>query len=660
MSLGTRAMQASYAELQATGHNIANANTPGYSRQSVALATSGGQYQGAGFFGKGVDVATVNRAHDEFLTREAAASQSLASADSARLGQLQQLEKIFGTGEAGLGYAAGQMLNAFADVAAHPQDSAARQVVLARADEVAARFRAAGSSLDSLQSGVTQELKNSIDAVNSMARSVADLNRQIAAVRGVGHAPNDLLDQRDQLVAEIGKYVQVTPVSADDGSQSLFIGGGQRLVLGGDALPLAALPDPYDIAQVRLGVRDSGIARLVPESLVVGGSIAGLLRFQNEALRDARNSLGQLAAALSGSVNQQQALGLDLRTPAGRGAPIFADGAPRVLPANTNAKDAAGNFVASYIGPGGARVSSVGMTVTNPSELLASDYELRAGAAAGSYQLTRLSDGLVRSVTSGSVVDGFRIDVAAPAPGANDRYLLQPLATAASDLQRVLSDPKGIAAASLVTATLAAANKGTASVASLTTVSPAIDTSLKAGITFTSDSGDYDWELRDSASNALVSSGSGTWVAGTPIKLNGWELQLAGVPRDGDTASVEPTAFPAANNGNALALLGLRDAGRVGQVALGGGGVAPGDTFTDAYANALSRVGVRVQNAQSAASLSGAVASQAEGRRADTAGVNLDEEAARLIQFQQSYQAAAKMLQVAQSVFDTLLQVTSR
>ncbi|HSN33094.1 MAG TPA: flagellar basal body rod C-terminal domain-containing protein, partial [Ideonella sp.] len=167
-------------------------------------------------------------------------------------------------------------------------------------------------------------------------------------------------------------------------------------------------------------------------------------------------------------------------------------------------------------------------------------------------------------------------------------------------------------------------------------------------IAFTSSTGDYAWQLLD-AGNVVVASGSATWSAGQPIVLNGVTLQLAGVPAAGDSVAIDPTAYPAANNGNALALVALRDAKIVG-----------GASVTDAYASAIGAIGVRVQGAKAAAETSASVASAAESARANQAGVNLDEEAARLMQYQQGYQAAAKVLQVAQTVFDSLLQATGR
>jgi flagellar hook-associated protein 1 FlgK len=276
------------------------------------------------------------------------------------------------------------------------------------------------------------------------------------------------------------------------------------------------------------------------------------------------------------------------------------------------------------------------------------------------WQLTRRSDGLVRSIASGDVVDGMRIDIGPGAPAATDRFLLQPVSRVANGMQRVLDDVRGLAAASPVTATVGAGNSGSAAIAALRVVDPSIDPNLSASIDFTSDNGDYTWQLRDRTSNALVSSGSGVWRAGTPIALNGFELELNGVPRSGDNVGVDKTIYSAVNNGNALGFVALRDRALVGRESQAGGALGGGATLTDAYASVLAGIGVRVQSAGSAAAISSAVSSQAELTRSARSGVNLDEEAARLIQYQQSYQAAAKILQIAQSVFDTLLQTAAR
>ena len=635
MSIGMKAMAANFAALQTTGHNIANANVAGYSRQQVELQTTAGQFTGAGFFGKGVDVASVTRLHNEFLTREAAATTSQSMGDQARLDQLDRLEKVFATGELGLGYAAGQLLNSMADLASRPQDASTREVVLARAQDLASRFAAAGAQLDSLQNGVAQDLQNGIAAVNNLTARIGQVNEQVSRLAGIGQPANDLLDQRDQLIAELSRYVQVSTIPATDGSVAVFMAGGQRLVLGKDVTPLTLLPDAFDISRQAVGIVENGVTRVLPSALVASGSLGGLLRFQNDDLASARNQLGQLATALSASLNQQQALGLDLRTPPGSGAALFAIGAPVALPASSNGRDLAGNFIAS-----------VSMTLADATQLQASEYELRSDPAnAGQYLVTRLSDGLQRSIASGATLDGVTITVGAPVPTASDRFLLQPLTRAANDMRRVLADPRGLAAASPLEAVRGITNTGTANVGSLAIASASVNPQNTATISFTSASGDYAWQLRDRSTNALVSSGTGTWTAGTPIALNGFNLQLDGVPASGDNFTVAMTAHPEANNGNALALAALRDARLVG-----------GQTITDAYASTIAGIGVRVQGARSSTEISQAVAANAEAQRTSQTGVNLDEEAARLLQFQQSYQAAAKVLQVAQTLFDTLLQ----
>jgi flagellar hook-associated protein 1 len=639
MSIGMRAMAANFAALQTTGHNIANANTEGYSRQQVELSTAGGQFSGAGFFGKGVDVTTVTRSHNAFLTREAVAAKSQAAGDQARLEQLMRLEQVFPPGEQGLGYATGQMLNAMAELANRPQDASSREVVLTRAQELASRFVAAGAQLDSLQTGVAQDIQNGVAAVNQLTQRIADVNDQIARSSGAGQPPNDLLDQREQLLKELGGYLQVTTIAADDGTLGVFMAGGQRLVLGKAATQLAALPDAFDVSRVALGIVDNGVTRAVPPSLIGAGSLGGALRFQNEDLVAARSQLGRMATAVATRVNEQQALGLDLRTPPGSGAPLFALGAPQALPANSNGRDVAGNFLAS-----------VSMTVADASQLQASEYELRADPVnAGQYLLTRQRDGLQRSIASGDSVDGLRIVVGAPAPAASDRFLLQPQTRAANEMRRVLADPRGLAAASPLQALRGVANTGTATVAGLAVVNATANPQHTANIAFTNGGGAYAWELRDRNSNALISSGTGTWAAGQPIALNGFELRLDGVPAAGDSFTVAQTANAEASNGNALALAALRDERLV-----------DGQTLTDAYASVMAGVGVSVQSARTASEISQGVAANAESRRQSQAAVNLDEEAARLLQFQQSYQAAAKVLQVAQSLFETLLQTTGR
>jgi flagellar hook-associated protein 1 FlgK len=632
MNLGTRAMFAAQAQLATTSHNISNASVQGYSRQETQLTTSDGQYTGAGFFGRGVTVQTVTRAVNAFLTDQVAQTGAAAASDSARSDKLNQLESAFGTGENGLGYASTQLLNAFADVATHPADLSARQVVLSKSSELTSQFRSTSDQIESLQASVKSDVGNDVASVNTMAAQVAVLNQQIQQMNGTGHSPNDLLDQRDQLVQKISQYVQVTRLQQDDGSLSLFVGGGQSLVLGTSAYQLKSVPDPFDASRVGIAITVAGQDRPLSSSALAGGAIAGLLAFQDKDLSAMRTQLGRLAATLGDAVNQRQSLGLDLA--GSPGAAMFSFGNGSTLPAvalaaSSNAKDGAGNYIAS-----------VSISVTNANALQASEYELREDPAnGGQYQLTRLSDGQVTSgLNDGSTVDGFTLHIATPLqPG--DKFLLQPVSAAAQNIALAPSDPRAIAAANPLTVTAAAGNAGTAAAGSFKMVSAPAAPYGPMTLAFTSSSGDY--EIRDSGGGVLS---AGVWASGSAIAYDGFALSLTGAPKAGDSFAIDPTPDVRTSNGNALSFVDLGTQAVVGQ-----------STFTDAFANTLADLGTRVQSATSAADASTAVASQSQSALGSDTGVNLDEEAARLIQYQQSYQAAAKILQVAQKVFDTIL-----
>jgi len=660
LQLGVSGMFANQAALQTIGHNIANANTPGYSRQQVVLTTPPGQFTGAGFFGKGVSIDTVMRAHNDFLTSQAASTQSTSSMDQTHSDSLNQLQKVFPTGDAGIGSAAGTFFSNLINVANSPADPSARQVALGGANDLASRFASAGQQLADLQSGVVSDLKADVSQVNQLSKQIAQANAAIAASAGTGQAPNDLLDQRDQLISKLSAFVQVSTLPASDGTVGVFIGGGQRLVLGTQSQDLTVSSDPYDPTKAQVAIQETNGPRALDPSVLTGGSITARLLFQNDDLTHAKALLGQMATAMSARVNQQQALGLDLSNPAGSGAPIFSVNDPRALPATTNARN-----------PDGTYATSVGITITDATQLQATDYSLAPvdDGTPGLYKLTRLSDGLVRNVSDGDTVDGFRINVNGATMAQGDSFQLQTVSNAAGSMKVVLDDPNGIAAAAPLTASVDAANTGTASVASLYAVNSNVDpTQAPMTLSFTGPNADDPTKMDYNLSLANGTVLTGTWTSGQPIGNQpganpaidlGFELQLNGVPRTGDTVEIDPTQFTGNNNGNAKAFLNMQTETFVGRQVLADGTVAPGSNITDAYAAAMGDIGSRVQGATYLSTVSASVAQDAETARSNQAGVNIDEEAARLMQFQQGYQASARVLQTAQTLFNQLLQVVS-
>ncbi|MDH5204044.1 MAG: flagellar hook-associated protein FlgK [Hylemonella sp.] len=635
MNIGVRALAANQGALQTISHNIANVNTPGYSRQSAVLQDVEGQYSGSGYFGKGVEILTVERIYSEFLTRQSAASKSVAAADTARFDTLRRLEEIFPGGPDALGASVSNMLNAFSDIVSAPTDLTARSVVLARADEMAANFRAAAGQLNDLKLGITSQLENSVAAVNSLAGQIAKANEEIARAMGGGHEPNDLLDQRDELISQLNRYVRTSTIAADDGSVGIFVASSHPLVLGTTVSPLSIVKDDFnDSAKSQLAITVAGNTHVINESLLGGGEIAGLLRVQNTDLVDAANLLGRMGLAIATRMNEQQMLGVDLN--GNPGAPLFSFNAmPDGLPADTNT----GNATLSL-----AIQSS---PTSGTDAFVASDYQL-AFSSGSTGTLTRLSDGSSTAfdfgITNPLQIDGVEISISAGAAAAGDRFVLKPFSAVASDLSTAFSSPRGLAMASPIAATAGTTNTGTLALEQLDTLSVPPPPAVTLNFT-----GPGSYTRSDTGATVY------TYTPGQPILYspalppNGWSLTLKGTAQAGDSFVVDANPYPMINADNARTMLDLRDAL-----------LFDGGPLTDGYASLMAELGIRVQSAESAATVSRHIADNIEQDRSSISGVNLDEEAARMLQYQQAYQASGKMLQVAQNIFDSLLQSLGR
>lgn len=553
LNIAARALTTNLAALQVVGNNIANVNTEGYSRQNVLLRTSGYQEFGNGFFGKGVEIATVTRNHDAYLTREATAAKSAASADGMRLSKLKQLEDLFPTGPTGLGASMNNMLNAWNDVASSPSNLTARTVVIARGDEFAARLRTTAAQLDQQQQGTELQVEATVSTVNRLAQDLATVNQRILETRGSANTPNDLFDQRDQLVSQLNQYVRTSNIPSDDGTVSVFVGGSQPLVLGQSANQLAVIDDPADPSKKSLSFIQGGASTPLDHRQLGGGELAGLMTYLREDLDAMRAKVDTLAYNLATEVNAQHRLGIGL--------------------------------------------------------------------------------------------DG----------GTGKDFFVPPavLAGAAKNLQMALTAPDQLAAASLVLVTPAATNGSGLSVEQMSAVSASSNLTNPVTLSFQADGTYTLFGPLDSSTPAPDNAGpppSYNFASGRPININGWSLTLRGSPGSGDSFTVAPapTGSTSQNSGNAGAILALRDK------------MINGVPLADGYVAVISTLGTQVQSAKFAAEFTAQVATSTEGARSGMAGVNLDEEAARLLQFQQSYQASAKFLQIAQSTFDTLLQTVGR
>ena len=668
LNVGARALLANQVALQTAGHNIANVNTPGYSRQSVVLQTVQGQFTGGGYIGKGVDVQTILRNHSELLTRQATAASSVDAGDTVRMDRLRQLQDVFAGGPSGIGASVNEMMNALSDVVSSPMDLTARSVALTRMDETAARMRDASQRLDEIGYTVAEQLKSSMLAVNSLAKNIAGVNEQIARAKGNGQPANDLLDQRDQLIRDLNQHIQTSQVAADDGTVSVFVAGSQPLVLGNKAATLS-IDDPADFGagsgKKVLNFQQPGSATKVElnENMLGGGQVAGLLRFQNNDLAEGRNLLGRMAVAISESMNSQNRLGLTL------------DGNPGE---NLFAPIPLGDAVASS---SNSSLASMALTVSDPTLLQASSYTINVTSAAAPPisvvgSVTRHSDGKVFAFDDSAgppattMADVFSSQglsfTLSGAPNAGDQFMINSLQGAAAQLQALQYSPVDLAVANPVNAAMGANNTGTLQLAGLkATGQPGgLTLPIAPGVVMSFAGTPNEFTLAGTLAVPLDASTSPptplpgppyAFTSGQTISIDGWEITLNGTPKAGDTVTVADATDAAFGDwyqrdaGNASALMGLRDVP-----------MFDGATMADGFASAMARIGTRTQSAQFAAELSSAIATNLERDRTAVSGVNLDEEAARLIQFQQAYQASAKMLQIAQNIFDTLIQGLGR
>ncbi|WP_372658899.1 flagellar hook-associated protein FlgK [Hydrogenophaga sp.] len=634
LNIGAKAMTTNLAVLQVIGNNIANVNTPGYSRQSVELKSAGYQDLGNGFYGKGVDINTVTRAHDAYLTREAQLATSVASADKVILSKMKQLEQLFPTGSAGLGSTMNDMLNAWTDVASSPSNLTARTVAISRGDELAAQMRDTAGQLDLLQNTSQQQMRTTVDNVNRLAKDIATVNQRIKETQGQPHTPNDLLDQRDQLISQLNQYVQTSSVLNTDGTTNVFVAGSLPLVLGSEANKLATLRDAGDPSQMKVAFVQAGQNTLLSANAMGGGELAGLMRFLSTDLPQAQNELGRMALALATEVNNQHALGVDLK--GNTGTNFFVPPARSVGVANA----------------GNSGSAAIGAAVSNASALMASDYEISFDASG--VNVRRLSDGSTQSFAAlPAEVDGLRFELDSGAAATGDRFIVRPFAAAARNLTMAIGAPDQLAAASPLQAQPASSNAGGLSIESMYAVQSSANLTDPVSISFLAN-GSFTVTGAAPGSPAPDNPGppaSYNYVPGQAISFNGWSLTLRGSPSAGDSFAVgaAPAGSSAQNGGNAGALLALRDKPTF-----------EGASLSDGYIGLLSSVGTKVQGAQFAAEFSAQLAGSTESARAAVSGVNLDEEAARLLQYQQAYQAAAKFLQIAQSTFDTLMQSVGR
>jgi flagellar hook-associated protein 1 FlgK len=612
------ALQAFQQAIEVTSNNVANASTPGYDVESIELATAAPQDSGDIPIGAGVNVSGINRAFSQAAANQFNTSQSSLSQLNALQSYTSQIDNLFGTTAGGLTTALQTYYSGWSAVADNPTSTAARQALIGDATALAQNLNSTSTQLQNMNSDVNTRITADVQQINSISTQISKLNLQIAANTGTGQAPNTLLDQRDQLVSSLGQLVGVTTTSNSDGSINVYVGNGQPLVLDNNTYSLTTVPNQFNASQLEVASSTSNGNSI--SSSITSGDLGGLLTARTQSIDPALNQLGQVATAVAQSANTQQASGLNLSGQLG--SALFSVGAPLATASskNTDATTAS------------ASISDIG-ALTSDNYLLS--------YSGGAYTLTDQTTGANVPVTGAGTVaspltaNGLSI-VLSGTPAAGDQFLIQPTAQAAGTLSVAMTNPSGLAAAGAVDTSASDANTGSATI-STGTVTDAANPNLLGTVTIA---------FTSPTTYSINGAGSFTYASGGNIDDNGWQVQITGTPAAGDTFTVKSNAGNTGDNTNALVF-----ANQQSQGLLSGGT----ESVSGAVSALISGAGAQAQQVNTAQTAQTAVNTQAQTNLQSVTGVNLDQEAANLMQWQQAYQASAQALSVANGLFTTLI-----
>ncbi|MBM3115270.1 flagellar hook-associated protein FlgK [Jeongeupia naejangsanensis] len=644
--IGVSGLNAANLGLTVTGHNIVNGGTPGYSRQNIVQSAPYPQLSGSGFIGLGVRVDEIRRSYDQFLTRNVQTAQAQSSYYNALLSHLSEVDNIVADPTAGVTPALQDFFSAIQNVATNPANAPSRQALLSSAQTLVNRFQVFDQRLTELRDNLNGELTNATSSINAISKQIAELNNQISVQGGSGHSPNDLLDQRDELVKQLNTFVKATATTQQDGSINVFIGNGQSLVVGNQPFELGVEASPGDPRRLSVVYKQNNNVVYLPENQLTGGKLQGLLDFRSKTLDTAQSSLNQIAMATTQAINTQQRAGIDLTGALGTGMFGFktdpVSGAP-----------ALGSVLSNTGNTGNAQVTGY---VADVGQLTASNYELAFDGT--NYVVTRQSDKQKTVLTpaamaAGPVVDGIKLSIASGSMNAGDRFNISPTDGFIRGLSVSMTDPNRVAAAGPVIASAPKTNTGSLTYTQPSVTVPVTDATWKPGATlqnpvtinFTSPTS---FTITDPVTG--LPGPAQTYTPGMTVSSNGWSMKLDGTPAAGDTVNIGPNTKGDADGRNALAMAALQT-----QKLMNKGSVS----FQDAYGQMVSAIGVQTNDAKIMSDAQDTVLAQAEDARASVAGVNLDEEAANLLRYQQAYQAASKVIQIAQEAFQSILQIAN-
>lgn len=680
LGISTSGALAAQRALSTTSHNIANATTDGFSRQRTEMVTRAPQPRGNGAVGTGVIVSDVSRVYNDFVTEELRGTSSLSKSLDKQYEYASQIDTMLADPEAGLAPAMQTFFGAMNVVANDPSSFSARQVLISEANSLEDRFKYLDDRFIAIRNSVQKDMRNSVQNINDLAQSIADVNEAIVKAKEIaGSTPNDLLDQRDRLLLDLSNKISVRGQVQDDGRLNVFVGNGQILVNGANVAKLDVVASSNDASEVDIIYRNNNTELNITKFLS-GGDLGGMLEFKKDILDVSQNDLGRIAIGISQTFNSQHQLGMDLQNVLG--GKFFEDigvTAPQVKENITNKGDL-----------------TLSAEITDLSKVTVSDYRLSFHD--GKYDLVRLTDDKLVSSFSSFPVDindeGFSLKIKSGTNIQNqDSFIIRPTVEASQRFKVLINDVKKIAAATPIRAFSNVANLGDGEVTSVEVLGT--DSALFNGETKDLDMplvvrfiDDNHYEILDNKGKPLTHKVAavpakpaiaaneegqatpaepatpasapsitsiheydpekGIQVFPTPEGLDmKVRFDITGNPKAGDTFHIEFNKDGVGDNSNAVALAGLQNERLLADSTA---------TYGQLYAQIVSRVGSRTHELDTSGKAQQLLLNQAMERRESISGVNMDEEAANLIKYQQLYKANAQVMATAKELFDTLMQ----
>jgi flagellar hook-associated protein 1 FlgK len=624
--------------LSTTSHNISNVNTEGYSRQRVEIRPQFPAYVGGSYYGNGAMVNSVGRVYDQFLTSELRSTTSVNSKMDMLTNLAGHVDNVLADPVGGISPILHEFFSAVQDVGDDPSSTTARYNMINVANTLTDRFHNIDERFSQLEENTAKDIRTTVDEINNLVENIRQINVDLNKLSAGGTSSqqsSDLLDNRDNLLQQLSEKINITVVNEGTTDLSIFIGNGQTVLNGSKAFTLDAVPNLGDPTQDYIVYNGFSQVTDLTDSLKGGGELGALLEFRDSVLSETRNDLGRVAVALADTFNQQHKEGLDLNN--NLGADFFTVNDPQVL---------------TYAGNTGS--ASIAASVSDVSQLTRYDYTLQYDGAG--WTITSDSGTVSAAVADASpadttiVFEGITlvIDGATNASAVGDRYRIKPTVDGAASLQTLISDPLLIAASTPVRSSSSLNNLGTVAV-SAADVTDSGNVNLFDTVTLT-----LDTPATTLRSTSPVVVGGVAYAAGAAIPFtngmtvesNGWQVDLSGIPQPGDVLTIEKNNDGQGDNGNALKLANLQNTG-----ILDGGNT----NYQEAYSTLVGRVGTQAAAAESQRDASSALLTQARDRKTSLSGVNLDEEAADLIRYQQAYEAASRIISTTQTLFESLL-----